>query len=126
MPLSSTDPITHEEDRRLRWALLNGLRIGADRSPDGWVSGHTAKAAAIDFESGRPELLHDDPRALRLLRDLVRKGLTEERRSEEKARALLRGETPRPRHYDYRPTEKGARLLNADEPPDPDIWDMRA
>lgn len=120
--------IDHEQlslERRMRRSFLGFVSAGTVNSRDGWVEGWKPGALAIDHLSGRAEMADSPMDSLRLLRDLVRKGLIEERETKEKHRVPRDGAKPTPRHYDYRLTEKGSRLLNEDEPIDPDIFDLR-
>lgn len=118
------DPATIEQDKRLRRALLLAARIGAENGlTGGWSKGYSLRDRAIDPDSLRPALKGDNDRAFRLLRDLVRKGLLQERLAPDCP--LHESERFTLGHCDFTLTDKGARLLNEHEPIDPDIDDLR-
>lgn len=119
-----TSNAEHQQDRRLRRALLTAAKIwGENGLTGGWAKGYSLRDTAIDPDSGTPALVGENDRALRLLRDLVRKGLIEERAAPDKP--LRKGEKFTLGHCEFRLLEKGSRLLSEQEPVDPEIDDDR-
>lgn len=117
---------TIQQDKRLRRAILEAARIWSENAlSGGWTKGYVLRDNAIDPDSGSYVLTGDNPRAFRLLRDLVRKGLLEERHDPSPDKALHHGEKLTLGHLDFKFLEKASRLLNELEPIDPDIDDMR-
>jgi hypothetical protein len=105
-------------DRRLRKHLLKAVyecRI----SPSGWASAPTLYQSADEIPS-ESERFEDERHCIGLLRDLVIKGLIEERQTTRKpceAFSLL--------HLEYRILARGLSLHLESVPLDPDIDDGR-
>ena len=105
-----------ERDRRLRRALLSALHFAQKMNPSGFSGGMFLMDAAGPGSDGFEGPTH----ALELLRQLVSKGLAEER-----LKVRRRGELFGLQHCEYRITAKGDSLWLETIPPDPDIDDDR-
>lgn len=118
------DAALKQQDKRVRRALLEAARIWGENSvTGGWSKGWILRDNAIDSDTGESPIRTDNDRAFRLLRDLTRKALLEERPNPD--RPLRQGEKFTLDHCEFRISEKGARLLDEREPIDGDIQDMR-
>jgi hypothetical protein len=123
MPIPARDPARIARCRRLRRELLQMAVISAQTAATGgWTRGYVIRDLTIDPDSG-VGLSGENELAIELLRDLVRKGLIEERPAADKP--LHAGERFTLAHCEFRPLERGARLLAELEPIDPEIADMR-
>jgi hypothetical protein len=123
MPIPLHDPAHVERCKRLRWAYLTAALTYAQTAPTGgWAKGYYLRDGGIDFETGTPAT-GDNDLVMGLLRDLVRKGLLDERMAPD--RPLRSGERLSLGHLEFRATDKGARLLGEQEPVDPDVYDTR-
>jgi hypothetical protein len=105
-------------DRRLRRALLFTVH-SARGSITGGIGGQTlldvAQAGCADDRG-----FEDNDHAIQLIRDLENKGLAIVRIA-----GMRRHQRIQPMHLHVRITDKGSRLINETEPPDPDIDDER-
>lgn len=117
--------LDQERDRRMRRAFLDMVCTYCSTSISGWAPGEFVQASSVDHLSGLPEFESRPDDALRIIRDLVRKGLIVERPAEDPRRQCQSGESFAPKHIDLQNTDKGRRLLEQLEPIDPEIFDLR-
>lgn len=113
------EEIQREKDRGIRRRMLSML-LKARKSPMGGLSGSTLREMVDNVGYAAGEVCDDEGHALLLVRSLAGKGMVRET-------FLPRKKSLR---FDlscvfYRILDKGERLLNETEPPDPDIADDR-
>jgi hypothetical protein len=110
-----------ERDKRLRRLLLMAMDSAKAMGPTGELNGITLRDVVV---AGLPdaEQFEDDTHCIALIRELVGKGMAQERR-----RTLRRGERFGLVHMQLKITDRGAGLLRErpDIPQDPDIDDER-
>lgn len=109
-------------DRRLRRRLLRSLNQSRV-SPTGGIDGQTLMDLVdpVPSRGGQGgQGFEDGEHFIRLVRDLKNKQMAEIDIS-----GMRVGQRLAPHHLHIRVTDKGSRLVNETEPPDPDIEDER-
>jgi hypothetical protein len=117
--LDQYERANRERDRRLRRYLLNVLHAGRNGLNGGELGGEFLRDC-VNGTLAPGQTFEDDNHVISLLRDLVNKGLAEERTLQRR-----RGEGFYLRHVVAKVTAKGSSLINETIPPDPDIDDER-
>lgn len=105
-------------DRRLRRSLLFTLHASR-HSATGGINGQTL-ADVVESACADGQGFEDGDHLIRLVRDLENKQM-----AAVQVGGLRRGQRLRPDHLHVKVLDKGSRLMNETEPPDPDIDDER-
>jgi hypothetical protein len=113
------DDMRKRRDRRLRREILRVLYLGKAHFPTGWMGG-TSLVDSVNTGIAPDQIIEDESHALGLCRDLVAKGLIEE-----KLLTRRNWETFGLRFTTYRITDRGISLHLETGPVDADVADDR-
>lgn len=115
-----SEELDRARERRLRRRILSALHTARGSSPKGGLSGEAVRDHLTGLASVTGEVPDDDAHVMQLLRSLSGKGLAVESFLPRK-NSIRFGLA----NVFYRIADKGERLLNETEPPDPDVADDR-